>query len=239
MWWQRVEAWLVVVAVAACGGRSNSHEQLSTAGSRSYDGGEDAAGGVPSGTGGSAGVAGAERCSFRVECSNGILEVSGSCAAEPLRCREGCRSDMISSTRTTLDPTVLCEEYQGAPGASCLRDFDCLAASSDSISFGCSAAGSCEPAAFSSEFPDNCGLNSPPPALLLGESLVMRGPSCASGICVVRHSSIDPSNTMCTSACSSDADCAEFITSACFQAPVHLGPDPEATVGVCMPPAPW
>ncbi|HEX6276421.1 MAG TPA: hypothetical protein VFZ53_25445 [Polyangiaceae bacterium] len=70
-----------------------------------------------------------------------------------------------------------------------------------------------------------------------------RSPLCENEICLLRHSSIDSSNTVCTTACVTDADCATpyTFTPSCELSQIYDldSGDTGVTVRVCMPTPPW
>jgi hypothetical protein len=215
-----------------CGGQSvevanERPSPMSSAGEASATG---EAGG---GQGGSAGAT--PSCSSQAVCSRGVVVAAG-CDVS-IECADGCREDAVDSVAATADPRILCNEYLADSNGACLRDFDCIGVgSADAGLSRCSASGRCATAAPAAESPNNCSL-SRPNSLPLGESRAVRGRACLSGICLVRHTSIDPLNTMCTSLCSSDADCTDTVTPSCLI--TALEDERDVTVGVCMPALPW
>ena len=146
---------------------------------------------------------------------------------------------MIATAEGARDPGILCNEYQAGFDGECLDDFDCLSFGSLNTVARCSSAGLCEAAPAAPEYEGGCNSDRLLPEIQLNEARVLRGPLCESGVCVLRHSSIDPGNTRCTSRCITDRDCELMYneTTSCRSAPLLDRPD--IFVSVCMPPMPW
>ena len=106
----------------------------------------------------------------------------------------------------------------------------------------CSASGQCGIAAAVPEWEAACADGAASlPVLERDDSRVVRSEPCNSGICLLRHTSIDPANNMCTSRCAADVDCGVEFSSltSCMRTEVFADGDTGVIVDVCMPPKPW
>jgi hypothetical protein len=127
-------------------------------------------------------------------------------------------------------------------GSPCQSDYDCLRVDAGASSVViCASSGRCEVGTSETSEPLGCYTDMPPPRLELDDSRVYQNPACSSGICLLRSYSIDPANTMCTSRCATDADCAApyAVTSDCMPTEIYENGDTGVIVNVCMPPMPW
>jgi hypothetical protein len=134
----------------------------------------------------------------------------------------------------------------GAPesrlGEACESDFDCLdVQTSGGAVVLCSTSGHCVPGVPSPVENQACYTEPPLPPVEFNESRVYESPLCATGLCLLRTYAIDPANTMCTSRCATDADCAVPFAykAACLPTEVYADGDTGLIVTVCMPPRPW